>query len=126
MKITASILAWVALIAFFAGIVFAVPVFGRLADPFDSKFEYVGGDAYNLINASVQASAFAIFSSASFIICVISAAFSSILNGLSEQELSNGEREKLKVLEDRLLSELNSRFLERQAARQEKQTKSNV
>jgi MFS family permease len=115
MKTTASILAWVALIAFVAGIVFAVPVFGRLSDPFDSKFEYVGGDAYNLINASVQASVFAILSIGSFIMCLISAAFSALLGGISDAKIKGEEKRKLMTVADYLIEELDERFSEREA-----------
>lgn len=115
MKKASFVLVLVALIALVAGIAFSIPVFTRLTDPFDREFEYVGGDAYNLINASVQASVYAILSIGSFIMCLISAAFSALLGGISDAKIKGEEKRKLMTVADYLIEELDERFSEREA-----------
>lgn len=90
MKKVASVLGWIAFIALIAGIAFSVPVFKRLQDPFSYEFQLVGGDAYNMLNAGIQATVYAIFSVGCFIISLFSFVFSVLMNWFWE-ERAGGE-----------------------------------
>lgn len=85
MKKVASVLGWVAFIALVAGIAFSVPVFKRMQDPFSYEFQLVGGDAYNMLNAGIQATVYAIFSVGCFIISLFSFVFSVLMNWFWEE-----------------------------------------
>ena len=85
MKKVASALGWVAFVALVAGIAFSVPVFKRLQDPFSYEFQLVGGDAYNMLNAGIQATVYAIFSVGCFMISAFSFVFSVLMNWFWEE-----------------------------------------
>ena len=85
MKKVASVLGWVAFIALVAGVAFSVPVFKRMQDPFSYEFQFVGGDAYNMLNAGIQATVYAIFSVGCFMISAFSFVFSVLMNWFWEE-----------------------------------------